>query len=161
MRERKFQAILHPCLAHSAILHFLQPYESHSSSALKMVRVYFSKLLVSTDKSTRCQNPENYHDPHHHEDLKSHIICVCDCELNFITEYHMYVFCFCFFSFQKYDDCSQNSSWWLIHTISHLAVWVGVLAADPFFPSREARCCSRASRRLLGACKHHHQSLQM
>lgn len=33
----------------------------------------------------------------------------------------------------------------------YLADCVGVFAADPFFPSNEARCCSRASSKLLGA----------
>lgn len=37
--------------------------------------------------------------------------------------------------------------------VLYLADWVGVLAADPFLPSKDARCCSRASSKLLGACK--------
>ena len=34
----------------------------------------------------------------------------------------------------------------------YLADCVGVFAAEPFFPSRAFKCCSKASRRLLGAC---------
>jgi hypothetical protein len=44
----------------------------------------FSKMLPSTDKSTRRQDPEEQHNPHCHENLKSHNILRC---LHFINTF--------------------------------------------------------------------------
>jgi hypothetical protein len=44
----------------------------------------FSETLVSTYKSTRCPNPEkHHHQPHHCENLKSHIIFIVHDSYNF------------------------------------------------------------------------------
>jgi hypothetical protein len=39
-----------------------------------METVCFSETLVSTDESTRRQNPEDHHHPQRRENLKSHIV---------------------------------------------------------------------------------------
>lgn len=46
--------------------------------------------------------------------------------------------------FTRLSSCTKNSRY-------YLADCVGVLAAEPFFPSSAARCCSSASSKLLGA----------
>jgi hypothetical protein len=41
---------------------------------LKMETLCFSETLSPTDESTRRQNPEEQHNPHRRENLKSHIL---------------------------------------------------------------------------------------
>jgi hypothetical protein len=53
---------------------FCQPQiKINFTSALKMETVCFSETLTSADEATRRQNPEEHHDPHRRENLKSHI----------------------------------------------------------------------------------------
>jgi hypothetical protein len=55
---------------------------STTTSALKTEAVRFSKPCASTDKSTRCQNPEQFHHPHHCKKHKSHFYaCLHPCEV--------------------------------------------------------------------------------
>lgn len=51
-----------------------------------------------------------------------------------------------------FDNCPKGQGY------KHLLAAVESLI---FFPSREAKCCSKASRRLLGACKERHWGIHL